>query len=84
MMLTIVWTAMFLMQQIDFQEYDYISDSFASEAAILIAVERLWSRVRGYFDEKAAKKHETDLDKRLDKMNEQLAILRGKDQARYS
>jgi hypothetical protein len=54
------------MEGIDFIP-DFLSDGFIG----LLALERVWSKIKAWLEEKA-------LDKRLDKMGERIANLEGK------
>ena len=53
------------------EEMDLISDSYSMEVIGVLIVERIWGKISGYMDEKR-------LDKRLDKMGEDIARLKGK------
>jgi len=50
---------------------DFIPDFLSGEFIGLLALERVWSKVKGWLEEKS-------LDKRLDKMGERIARLEGK------
>jgi len=50
---------------------DIIPDIFSGELIALVILERIWSKVKAWLEERS-------LDKRLDKMSERIAHLEGK------
>ena len=54
--------------------YDVLTDSYSAEVISLMLLERVWSRIRGYLDEKAATKKERTLSKRLSDMEKSIAV----------
>ena len=53
------------------ESLDYISDSYSMEVIGLVIAERIWSKYQAYTEAKAN-------DKRIDRMAEDIARLKGK------
>ena len=54
--------------------YDVISDSYSAEVISLMILERMWSKVSKYLDNKSTKKNETKLEQRLAEMEKKIAV----------
>ena len=54
--------------------YDVITDSYSAEVIAIMIVERMWSKVRKYFDAKAEEKKETKLQNRLAEMESLIKV----------
>lgn len=63
--------------------YDIISDSYSAEVISLMILERIWSKIRSYLDEKATKKEETDLQERLSLLEKKIDINTALDTERH-
>lgn len=57
---------------------DFVNDSFSTEIICLMIVERIWSKIRVYMDERHNKIDKQKEDERLDKIAEDLAEIKGK------
>jgi len=57
---------------------DFVSDSCSTEIIGLMIVERIWSKVRAYLDERHDKIDKKQEDTRMDKIAEDLAEIKGK------
>ena len=53
------------------ESLDYITDSYSMEVIGVVIVERIWSKYQAYSEGKT-------MDKRIDKMAEDIARLKGK------
>ena len=58
----------------DGELFNLLSEKYASEVISLMILERLWSRIKGYLDNKAEKKEAEDMEKRLTKMEKEIAV----------
>lgn len=63
--------------------YDIISDSYSAEVISLMLLERIWSKVRAYLDEREIKKQETDLQDRLADLEQKIEINTALDKERH-
>ena len=54
--------------------YDIITDSYSAEVIALMLLERAWSKVRSYLDEKEIKKDEGALQDRLAELEKKIDI----------
>jgi len=55
-------------------DYNIIPDQFSSEVISLMVMERLWTKVKRHLDNKAQKKEEDEMEKRLSKIEKDLAV----------
>jgi len=53
------------------EEYNFIGDIFSGEILILVVLERIWGKIRGWIEGR-------EKDKRLDEMSETISYLKGK------
>ena len=54
--------------------YDVLTDSYSAEVISLMLLERVWTKVRGYLDDKDVTKQESRLEKRLSDMEKSIAV----------
>ena len=54
--------------------YDVISDSYSAEVISLMILERMWSKVSKYLDNKSTKKNDIKLEQRLADMEKKIAV----------
>ncbi len=55
-------------------DIDIITDSYSAEVISLMLLERAWSKVRRYLDAKAMKHEGEDMEKRISKMETDIAV----------
>ena len=58
----------------DGEIFDMLSDQYASEVISLMILERLWSKVKRHMDGTQEKKEADQLEKRLTKMEKEIAV----------
>ena len=54
--------------------YDVIPDSYSAEVIAVMLVERIWSKIRSYLDDKAEVKKATKLEQRLAELESKIDI----------
>ena len=54
--------------------YDVIPDSYSAEVIAVMLVERIWSKIRSYLDDKAEAKKATKLEQRLAELESKIDI----------
>ena len=54
--------------------YDILTDSYSSELIVVMIVERLWSKIKNYLDDKGETKKEVAKEKRLADMEKKIAV----------
>ena len=54
--------------------YDILTDSYSSELIVVMIVERLWSKIKNYLDDKHEAKKEFAKEKRLADMEKKIAV----------
>ena len=62
---------------------DLISDSYSAELIALMIVERIWSKVRAYLDERSIKEQELSLQDRLAELEQKIEINTALDKERH-
>ena len=63
-------------------DVNLLGDQYASEIISLMILERLWSRIKSYMDNKADKKEAEDMEKRLSQMESDIRVNTALDKAR--
>ena len=64
--------------------YDVIPDSYSAEVIAVMLVERIWSKIRSYLDDKAEVKKATKLEQRLAELESKIDINTALDKERLS
>ena len=54
--------------------YDVIPDSYSAEVIAVMLVERIWSKIRSYLDDKTEAKKATKLEQRLAELESKIDI----------